>query len=521
MDDIDTTTLKVPQHNAETPSPSDSQQTVAADRSETESDVLIVGWDGPDDPENPKNWTFRRKWAAAWAVSAFTFISPLSSSIIAPASEQIAQDFTITDSAELTMTISVFVLAYAIGPLFLGPLSEVYGRSRILQLANLFFLVWNLACGFAQTKVQLIVFRFFAGLGGSAPLSVGGGVLSDMFIPEQRGKAIGVYSLAPLLGPCVGPIAGGWMSQKLTWRWSFYVSTIADAFVQLLGLFYLQETYAPLLLERKAAKIHAQLDPEKAQRYHTIRTIYQSAEPVTWKHIMSKSLIRPFVLFAQEPIIQLFGIYMAFVYGSNYLVLCTLPFIYTATYHETPGIVGLHYLSLTIGMTLCAQINSRMLDYVYKLKKAQNNGVGKPEYRLLVAIPGSCFLPIGLFLSGWGPQKHVHWIVPDIGFAFIGIGAVATFQGMTSYVIDSFTRYAASALAAVSCFRSLAGFGFPLFAPAMYDALGYGIGDTILAVFSLSVGIPALVVFYFYGERIRSMSRRASQPHVVQPVPQR
>lgn len=111
--------------------------------------------------------------------------------------------------------LSIFVLAYAIGPLFLGPLSEIYGRVIVLQLSNLFFLAFNIGCGFAQTKDQLIAFRFLSGLGGSAPLALGGGVLSDCWRAEERGKSISIYSLAPLLGPAVGPIAGGFIAMKV------------------------------------------------------------------------------------------------------------------------------------------------------------------------------------------------------------------------------------------------------------------------------------------------------------------
>lgn len=76
----------------------------------------------------------------------------------------------------------------------------------VLQVTNLIFLFFNLGCGFAKTKAQIIVFRFFAGLGGSAPLAIGGGVLADLFTAEERGRAMAIYSLAPLLGPAVGPI---------------------------------------------------------------------------------------------------------------------------------------------------------------------------------------------------------------------------------------------------------------------------------------------------------------------------
>jgi MFS family permease len=81
------------------------------------------------------------------------------------------------------------------------------------------FLVWNTACGFARSKNMLIIFRFLAGIGGSAPLSIGGGVIGDLFDAEHRGQAISIYSLAPLVGPVVGPIAGAWIAEKSTWRW--------------------------------------------------------------------------------------------------------------------------------------------------------------------------------------------------------------------------------------------------------------------------------------------------------------
>ena len=154
-------------------------------------------------------------------------------------------------------------------------------------------LVWNLACGFAQNKNQLIAFRFLSGLGGSAPLSVGGGVLGDLWKAEQRGRAVGIYSLAPLLGPAIGPVAGGFIAEKSTWRWVFWSTTIADAVVQLIGIFALQESkstylvggrcgkaymgtaFAPVLLERKANRLIKQMDAEKGQK-RVVRTVFQS-----------------------------------------------------------------------------------------------------------------------------------------------------------------------------------------------------------------------------------------------------
>ena len=137
-------------------------------------------WDGLDDSANPKNWTFKRKWAATFIVSSFTFISPVSSSMVAPALQSIAKEFNITNEVEIALTLSMFVLAYGIGPLFLGPMSEIYGRVPVLQLSNLFYLVFNLACGVCTSKGQMLAFRFLSGLGGSGPLAVGNARLEEM-----------------------------------------------------------------------------------------------------------------------------------------------------------------------------------------------------------------------------------------------------------------------------------------------------------------------------------------------------
>jgi MFS family permease len=94
--------------------------------------------------------------------------------MVAPALAAMAQDLHITNRVLESMTLSIFLLAYAIGPLILGPLSEIYGRVIVLQTSNLFYLFFNLGCGFAKTPAQMITFRFLSGLGGSAPLALGG-----------------------------------------------------------------------------------------------------------------------------------------------------------------------------------------------------------------------------------------------------------------------------------------------------------------------------------------------------------
>ncbi|KAJ7067427.1 MFS polyamine transporter [Mycena amicta] len=474
---------------------------------------IVVDWDGPDDRENPKNWSRSKKWAATVVVSAFTLISPVSSSMIAPASEQVAKDFGITNTVVIALVTSIFVLAYAIGPLFLGPLSEIYGRNKVIQGANLFYLLWNLVCGFAKSTPQLLVFRFLAGLGGSAPLAIGGGVLGDIWSPEERGQALAIYTLAPLLGPVVGPVCGAFIAQRSTWRWVFWATSAFTVAVQVLGVFYLRESYAPYILEQRAQRIRRSLeqnaDAEKGPVPH-VRSRYAD-EGRTWKTVIRIALTRPFVIFYYEPIIQLLGVYMAFVYGVFYLFLTSMPLMFQGVYGQSVEISGLHYFALGIGVTGASQVNARAMDWVYRRLKARNGGVGEPEFRLPSMYPGTLCLPIGLLITGWGAQSHTHWIVPDIGIALVGAGIILNFQSIQIYIVDAFALYAASALAAVSCLRSLCGFGFPLFAQSMYTNLGYGKGDTILAVAAVVIGCPAPIVFWRYGKRIRMRSKFAKE----------
>ena len=182
--------------------------------------------------------------------------------MIAPAISTLAKDFHVTSDVEAQMMLSISVLSYGFGPLLLGLMSEVFGRVRVLQLSNLFFLVWNLGCGFARNEEEMIVFRLLAGIGGSAPMAVGG-VLGDCWHPEERGKAVGIYSLAPLLEPALGPLVGAWIAEKKTWRWVFGSTSITAVLVQISGLFFRQETFPPTLLKRKADRLRKETGNEK------------------------------------------------------------------------------------------------------------------------------------------------------------------------------------------------------------------------------------------------------------------
>lgn len=354
--------------------------------------------------------------------------------MIAPSITAIGRDLHIDSQIQQALTLSIFLLAYAVGPLFLGPLSEMYGRVPVLQLMNLVYLFFNLGCGLAKTKAQMIVFRFFAGLGGSVSLAIGGGVLGDLFTAEQRGRAMSLYSLMPLMGPAIGPIAGAFVTQRTTWRWIFYATTIADAVIQVAGLFWLQETYAPVLLQRRRDRLI------KETGNTALHTEFDS--DITFAKKLGTAMSRPFKLLGTQIIVQVLATYLMFLYGQLYLQLSTFPKLWQTRYHESIEIGGLNYISLGIGLFLGAQVCAPLQDRIYAyLKRREGVSVGRPEFRIPMMVPGAVVVPIGLLLYGWSAQYTVHWIVPNIGVALFAFGTIVGFQCIQVRSIPAFDMH--------------------------------------------------------------------------------
>lgn len=421
--------------------------------------------------------------------------------MVAPGLASIGADLNITSTLQQALVLSIFVAAYALGPLLWGPLSELYGRVIIVQTSNVWFLCFNLGCGLSRTRAQMLACRFLAGIGGSAPLAIGGGILSDLFFPEERGRAISIYSLMPMLGPAVGPIAGGWIAERTSWRWVFYSTTIACAVIQLFGLFFLQETYAPVLLHRKAKRLIRETGNAK------LRTEFDRGPNRSLLQTLGVALARPFRLLGTQIIIQLLALYMMFLYGLMYLVLSTFPRLWASEYHESTGIAGLNYLSLGVGFFIGSQACAPLQDRIYtglKRRYVPNGGPGRPEFRVPLMVPGAVLVPAGLLIYSWTAERHTHWIWPNVGAAIYAAGTIVGFQCLQGYAVDSYSRFAASAVGAMTVLRSLAGFGFPLFAPTMYDRLGYGMGGTVLAVIAIVIGWPSPFLLWKYGESVRA-----------------
>ncbi|KAJ7269851.1 major facilitator superfamily domain-containing protein [Mycena rebaudengoi] len=448
------------------------------------------------DPQNPRNWTTSKKWCSVAIVSLYTFVSPLCSSILAPGLEHISTKYGIQDATILAMTLSIFLLSFAIGPLFLAPLS-------VLHIGNLFTIIFNVGCAFAPTTGVLLVFRFLTGLSGSAPIACGAAVISDLFSEHERASAMAIYTLGPLVGPVVGPIAGGFICQAVGIKYVFITLAAVTGFSSLIGIPILRhvklsrETYGPLLQLKSATR---STDPEKP--------LAQTEKPPrTWSYIWI-NLSRPLSLLFKSLICFMLSLYMALrvMYGIYYLFFATLSGLFSTTYGFSTGVGGLAYLGMGLGFFISASLAARFSNALYKHLADKNGGVGEPEMRIPALFIGSIFVPIGLLWYGWSAEAQVHWIMPIIGSGIFGFGMMATFLPIQLYLVDSF-KYAASALSAAFVLRSLLGFAFPLFGHQMFVTLGFGGGNSLLAVRLLGAHyILSAIYLHYRGAYLRAKS---------------
>ncbi|KAB2570312.1 Efflux pump rdc3 [Lasiodiplodia theobromae] len=460
-----------------------------------DEDANLVWWDGDDDPENPMNWSTKKKWSNLGLMSCVTFITPLASSMFAPGVPQVLKTFHTTNNLVATFVVSVYILGFALGPLIIAPLSEMYGRVPLYWAGNCGFLIFTIACAVSDSLGMLIGFRFLAGCFGAVCLSLGAGTIADVMPVEKRGGAMAIFSMGPLLGPVIGPICGGFLVEAKGWRWVFWLLAMLGGTVTVACFIFLRETYAPTLLKHKAARLR------KATGNAALRSKLDTGVP--HRALLMRAIIRPTKMLFLSPIVGLMSLYVAVAYGILYLLFTTFTFVFEGRYGFSSGTVGLTYIGIGIGMILGLAMVGKLSDATLRKVKA-SGGAMKPEHRLpflLTGPPAAC-IPAGLLIYGWTTEYHKHWAIALFGTMLIGFGLLACMMCVQTYLVDAYTQYAASAMAANAVLRSVFGAVLPLAGLDMYNALGLGWGNTLLAFLALAL-LPVPIVFSRYGERIR------------------
>lgn len=314
-----------------------------------------------------------------------------------------------------------------------------------------------------------------------------------MKLTHFRG-VFGWYLLGPLLGPTLGPLFGGLIVQNLGWRWVFWILSILSGFNALLAYFFLKESYAPIILESRKES----LEKNTGDTYHIAN---EDTRPFWTK--LASSMRRPLVILFTQPIVFILAVYQAMMFGTNYSLYNNFQAIYGGSYGFSTTQVGLVFLAPGVGFLFAVWFVVPKIDYIFNGLTERNNGVSQPEFRLPLANIGSVLIPLSLFWLAWTVEYHVHWLVTILSTCFYGFGQISVFNTIQNYYIDSFSKYAASAIAAGAVFRSILGGLLPLVTPALFEQVGYGWGISMFAFLNLALS-PFPLLFYYYGERIRA-----------------
>ncbi|KAL4993182.1 MFS general substrate transporter [Aspergillus recurvatus] len=468
----------------------------------TKVDPYVVSWI-PEDPRNPMRFSQWTKWTITMLVSLATLAVSLDSSAFTGGAAEIEEEFHVGTEVA-TLGVSLFVLGFAIGPLLWAPLSELFGR-RILFIGTYCALTaFNCGGAGAQNSWSLIILRFFAGAFGSSPMTNAGGVIADMFPAKQRGIALSVFAAAPFLGPVIGPIIGGFLGMKAGWRWVMGFTGAFSGAVWILGTLFIPETYAPVLLRHRATNLS-----------NITGKIYRSKVEVdqgklTVKDLFKIALSRPWALLFREPIVFLLSLYMAILYGTLFMLFAAYPIVFQQVRGWNPGLGALPFLGIMVGMLLA--VGYAILDNNMRYARTENRhgGAAPPEARLPPCILASITIPVGLFWFAWTNSPSIHFMACISAGIPFGFGMVLIFLGIMNYLIDAYTIYAASVLAANSVMRSCFAAAFPMFTTYMYQALGIHWASSIPAFLALAC-IPFPFLFYRYGAAIRKRCKYSAQ----------
>ncbi|CEJ56374.1 benomyl/methotrexate resistance protein [Penicillium brasilianum] len=469
----------------------------------TKDGAILVDWYYTDDAENPHNWSNRKRALLTTLICLYTFVVYTTSAIYTSSVPGIMKEFGVSDLVA-TLGLSLYVLGYGTGPLIFSPLSEipVIGRNPVYIVTMFLFVILSIPTAFVGNFAGLMVLRFLQGFFGSPCLASGGASIGDMYSLMSLPYAMMSWVSAAYCGPALGPLISGFAVPAETWRWSLFESIWMSAPVLILMFFFLPETSSATILLRRAARLRKIHNNARfmAQSEIDQRNMKVSAVAVD-------ALIKPLEITIKDPAVLFVQVYTAIIYGIYYSFFEVFPLVYPVDYGMNLGQVGLVFLCILVSCIIGIAIYWSYL-YFWMNPRIERFGFPAQESRLIPALPASIGPTIGLFLFAWTARASIHWIAPTIGITIYGATVFIVMQCLFVYIPLSYPMYAASLFAANDFFRSALACGSVLFAHPLFGNLGVARGTSLLGGLSV-IGIIGIWLLYYYGARLRSLSKFA------------
>ncbi|KAI4668099.1 uncharacterized protein J4E78_001920 [Alternaria triticimaculans] len=433
-------------------------------------EVELHTWNGPQDPDNPFNWSTKYKWFLTITVCFISILTGLPAGSYGAGNEYMATLFNVQNEPfpNLYWATCSWNMGAAIFPLLFVPLTENTGRMPGYFVAYIVFELFLFGSAFADNFATLVVTRFFGGGASSVSINIVGGSISDL-------------------------------RSKSPWRWIYYIQIIYNA--ALIPVFYiiLKETRGDVILKKRAQKL----------RKETGREVYAESEleKPSIASLLKVSFMRPTKMLFTEPVVTFFTLWISFAWGILFLFFSSVVQTFSASYGFGTFQTGLVQLAITVGALIGTLINP-LQDWMYLRTASKNKerpGKPIPEGRLYTSIPGSLLFTAGLFMYGWTCRPEIHWIVPAIGICIVGVGIYSIYMGVVNYLTDAYEKYAASALSAASLGRNTFGAFLPFASYSLFQNLGFGWAGSLLGFVGLALSLVP-VVLLLKGREIRKKS---------------
>ncbi|GAA6055076.1 hypothetical protein JCM3770_001784 [Rhodotorula araucariae] len=471
--------------------------------SKQEDDPFLVTLKGRESL-NPHTWAVWYRWSitalAGLLVLNATFASSAPSNLIF----SIINHYHVSQEVGILL-ISVFVAGYCIGPLLWGPLSERYGRRLVFLIVWPPYIGFQIGCALSPNIGSLIVFRFLGGCFAAAPLTVSGGVIADLWDADRRGDALAVFALMPFAGPALAPIISGAMQVRgVDFRWIFWLLTMFAGLCGVLFVALLPETYVPYILSVEAKRLRKETGDD---RWHAALDKKQTDG---FKGTLKRTVLKPFIMIIEEPMLLVITLYMSLVYGVVYLLFEAIPIVFEGVHGLNPLESGLIFLALLTGGVLGVLAYVLYFNRKYMaIHRAIKPQMVPPEERLKPLAFAAPLFAVAFFWFGWtGGYQSVSIWSPILAVVLLGTCVLAIFLCGFNYIIDCYLWGAASALSINTIVRSSLGAGFPLFTVQMYDRLGVQGACSLLGGLAI-LFVPIPFVLIKYGKRIRGLSKNA------------
>jgi DHA1 family multidrug resistance protein-like MFS transporter len=464
------------------------------DDDQRSDEVVVLTRFNPNDPESPQNFSFQRKIFHTIVLSFMTFCSTMSSSILTPGVPDMTAKYHVSSEVS-TLSTGLVLLGYAIGSIIWSPINEAFGRKYAWTPSFFLFTVFQIPTGIDPNLQTLLVSRFIQGLCGICSIISLGACMNDIWNWKSLSYIFSFNLLCIFASPTLGPLIGAFLVQWVNFGWLSWLPLIMSGVALILHIF-VKETYPPILLKRKAIRLRS--DGKRVQA-----AIEET--PPTLQNMMTKYIIRPFVMLIDDKALLFMCTYSSIAYGLLYAFFVAFPIAF-AEYRDFGSVATyIPNLSVMIGVILTT-ILVAMLNPRY-VRVCEAAGKVDPEERLLCVLIAGVGLPIGLIIFAWtGSFKWVHWIVPCIAGVIMGFSTSGIFLGAVLYMVDVYREYSASALAANGILRALLAMLFVLTIRLMIERMTFQGAFSFFAAVGLVV-LPGPFILKCKGAQWRSQSK--------------